>query len=269
MIQYEKTDSGGSVKVKSPEGFATVFFNHCNSDNPMSVWFSSSDKSSPRISLSVMNSLAERFTPSVVMIESTNTEIKYTPKIGSLFRCWTHKNQSVFSESISCRKTFDRVCSLSYAVHNTDFVRVRGEELDLYEYRDVLGRIRKNSSPFEFMSIKEECDHTIKKTSTDCVERIVSVGESCIDSISDRYRDRFSHAITEIYRKQKNETGFDTRYSFMQELTTFVLLPAVVKLGSGHPFTRAVMNEFSASTAKYVQACDVFLKEYNEIHGML
>lgn len=265
MIEHEKTDKGGSVRVRSAEGFATVHFTYSNPDSPLSLWCGVGAGSSPRLSAAVMGNLVERYAPTVLVVESDRTEIRYAPKVGSLFRCWTHGKQSVLAEAFSSREMFNRVCSLSYAMQNTDFVRAEGDELKLYGYHSVLNKLRQNTSPFEFLSLKEECDHNIKRTSVDCVDRIVSAATSALDTISGSQRQRFAVALQEISQRQLRERGFDTRYSYIQEITTAVLLPAVVKLGSTHPFTQKVFGEFSDSAAQYITVCEEFLNEYGEI----
>lgn len=265
MIEHEKTDSGGSVRVKSPQGFATIHFSHFNSEFPLALWCGASSGSSQKISLAVMENLVERYSPVILVVESPQTDLKYLPKVGTLMRCWTHKNQSVFAEGFSSREMFDRVCSLSCAIQNTDFVRVNGSEINLYGYHDILGKIRKTTTPFEFMAIKEQCDHSIKHTSAECVDRIVCAARESLPNVPKNYRERFSVALDEISRRQLKEQGFDTRYSFIQELTTSIVLPAVVKFGSTHPFTQVVLKEFSESAAKYVAVCEEFLNEHGEI----
>lgn len=265
MIQHEKTDNGGSVRVKSTEGFATVHFTYSNPDSPLSLWCSVGAGSSPRLALSVASSLVERYAPTILVLESDRTEMRYAPKVGSMFRCWTHGKQSVLAEAFSSREMFNRVCSLSYAMQNTDFVRVEGDEIKLYGYHAVLSKLRENTMPFEFLSLKEECDHTIKSASARCVERITAAAIAALPSLPKSRQEQFRQALHEISVKQSSERGFDTRYSYIQEVVTAVLLPAVVRLGGDHPFTRTVFAEFSDSASAYVKACEAFMAERDEI----
>jgi hypothetical protein len=265
MIQHEKTDNGGSVRVKSPEGFSTVHFTYSNPDSPLSLWCSVSAGSLPHLSSAVVSSLVERYAPSVLLVESDRTEIRYAPKIGSLFRCWTHGKQSVLAEAFSSRDMFNRVCSLSYAMQNTDFVRVEGDEMKLYGYHAVLSKLRENTMPFEFLNLKEECDHSIKFASAKCVERITAAAIAALPTLPKSQYKRFNQALHEISVRQQGERGFDTRYSYIQEVVTAVLLPAVVRFGSDHLFTQTVFAEFSDSASIYVKACEDFLTEHGEI----
>lgn len=267
MIQHEKTDNGGSVRVKSTEGFATVHFTYSNPDSPLCLNCCVSSGSHPKLAVAITESLCERYSPVVLMLESDKTEMRFVPKIGSMFRCWTHGKQSVLAEAFSSREMFNRVCSISCAMQNTDFVRVDGGELKLYGYHAVLGRLRQQTTPFEFLSIKEECDHGIKRTAADCVDKIIAAAVAGLPEIGTAMRERFANALHEISRKQTDERGFDTRYSYIQEVVTAVLLPAVVKFGGNHPFTQLVFKEFSESAAQYTSVCEAFLSEHGEING--
>ena len=265
MIEHEKTDRGGSVRVRSAEGFATVHFTYSNPDSPLSLWCGVGAGSSPRLSAAVMGNLVERYAPTVLVVESDRTEIRYAPKVGSLFRCWTHGKQSVLAEAFSSREMFNRVCSLSYAMQNTDFVRVESNEIKLYSYHSVLSRLRERTTPFEFLSLKEECDHDIKSVSIGCVERIITAALSALPTLPRSLQERFGQALREISENQSHERGFDTRYSYIQEVVTAVLLPAVVRLGSDDPFTQKVFNEFSDSAGAYIRACEEFMSHQDEI----
>lgn len=267
MIQHEKTDSGGSVRVKSTEGFATVHFTYSNPDAPLCLNCGVSSGSHPKLAVAITESLCERYSPVVLILESDKTEVRFTPKIASLFRCWTHGKQSVLAEAFSSREMFNRVCSLSCAMQNTDFVRVDGSEIKLYGYHAVLGRLRQQTTPFEFLNLKEECDYGIKRTAADCVDKIIAAAVAALPQVGGEMQNRFAATLNEISRKQTGERGFDTRYSYIQEVVTAVLLPAVVKFGGTHPFTQSVFREFSDSAAEYTAVCEAFLSEHGEING--
>ena len=268
-IHNEKSGNGGTAWVTCAEGSARVFYTHSNPRQPLSMRCAVVKASAPNLAVALIEGLTQLHSPTVLVVESEATEIRYTPKIASSFRCWTHGNQSVFAEAFSSRDVFNRVCSLSCAMQNTDFVRVKGDEVQLYGYHAVLGKIRESTMPFEFLSIKEECDYSIKGASANCVERIVEAAEGALPHLSGGWADRFSAALCAIQEQQGSERGFGTRYSYIQEVVTAVLLPAVVRFGSTHPFTRAVFSEFSQSASAYVGACEAFLSEHREIDGMI
>lgn len=265
MIQHEQTDNGGSVTVKSLEGLAFVSYSYSNPDSTLSLWCSASDASTPKLVNAVVESLAERFSPTVLCVSAKHTETRYTPKVHSLFKCWGNPHQSVYAEAFNSRDMFSRICSLSYAMHNTDIVKVIGEEMEFYEYRAVMNDLRKKTTPFEFLSIKEECDHNIKSTSAACVQALIRSATSALDCLSERQQQPFREALSALAVRQSGERGFDTKYSYIREATTAVLLPAVVRFGNAHPFTQTIFSEFSSAASQYTGACTDFISEYAEI----
>lgn len=263
-IHDEKSEDGGTAWVKSAEGNACVDYSRSNAESPLSLWCSVHKNSETRIALALIEALCARETPTVMVIQSDRTETRFTPKVGRLFRCWTYGHQSVMAEAFSSRDMFNRVCSLSYAMQHTDLVRVQNSEIQLYEYRSVLAEIRKQTSPFEFLNIKEECDYTVKSASARCVDRITSAAFSVLNELPQSHRRNFENALSGISAKQVSERGYDTRYSYIQELTTAVILPAVVKFGSAHPFTAAVFKVFTETAGEYVSVCEEFLLEWGQ-----
>jgi len=265
MIQHEQTDNGGSVTVKSPQGLASVSYSYSNSESTLSLWCSASDASTPKLVNAVVESLTERFSPTVLCVSAKHTETRYTPKVHSLFKCWSNPHQSVYAEAFNSRDMFNRICSLSYAMHNTDIVKVTGEDMKFYEYRAVMNDLRKKTTPFEFLSIKEECDYSIKSTSAACVDALLRSATAALDCLTQRQQQPFREALAALALRQSRERGFDTKYSYIQEATTAILLPAVVRLGSAHPFTQNIFSEFSAAASEYTGACTEFISEYAEI----
>jgi hypothetical protein len=265
MIQHEQTDSGGSVTVKSPSGGAWVSYTVSNRENALALQCSVSRGSRAELSNAVVESLVEKHTPVVLWVEAPHTETRYRPKFGGLFKCWSNSDEAVFAEAFAARKMFSRICTLSYAMRNTDIIREDSGELKFYDYHSVLKEIRSKTKPFEFLSIKEECDYSIKRASVDVVESVVSAAQGSLQTLTEKNSRRFGDALTRLEQMQSREHGFDTRYSYIQEATVSVLLPAVVTLGNAHPFTKSVFDVFSSAASKYTEACHEFLADFDEI----
>lgn len=262
MIQHERTKNGGSVTVRSDGGSAWVDYTLSNSDCPLSMSVDCSSPSAHIICNSIIENLVELHSPMVLIVESTETEIRYKPKIHSLFRCWGNAHHSIYAQAFSSRNLFNRVCSVSSAMHDFDIIRVNEQGMDFYNNRQVMSEIRRKTTPFEFLSIKEECDYALRHTSAKCVDSMVQSACSLLNSIEGKGKALFAEALTRIDQKQSAERGFDTKHAFVQEFCSFVLLPAVVKLGSGHPFTQGIFKEFSQSASEYISTCEKLIAEH-------
>lgn len=262
MIKHEQTDCGGSVTVKSREGMAFVDYTLSNPDKPL--WLSAfcSSASAPRLVQAVVESLCERNSPVIVTMGSKHTEIRYTPKIGRLMRVWGNDRESVYAEAFTERNLFNRVCSFSNAMKNTDIIRAEEGQIDFYEYRSVLNEIRSNNSPFMFLTIKEDFDYTLRNTSAGCVGAMIRAAEAQLHEVNGSLRQSFTQALQRISDKQDCERGYDTKYAYIGEFCSCVLLPAVVKLGIEHPFTQRVFEEFSRASSTYISECNRIVGEY-------
>lgn len=247
--------------MTSHQGIASVNYTLSNSKKPLSISVHCGRGSNARIIGAVIESLCEKHSPVVFIVDSTETEIRYIPKVGRLFRCWSNEKQSVYTEQFSARNLFSRICSFSEAMGNTDVIRARGEEIDFFAYRSIMNEIREKHKPFEFLSIKEEFDYTLRGTSARCVEQMVNAAQRNLKHLT-VLRDAFEEALHRIEEKQSREKGYDTRYAYIREFCSCVLLPSVVKLGQDHPFTQGVFSHFSHASSDYITACDQFVTEY-------
>lgn len=267
MIEHYATESGGSVKVKSLQGSANVSFSYSNPKDTLSLWCSVQPHSNPHLAGVMINSLCERFSPCVLAVFSEDTAVRYHPKHSNLYRVWSNRKHSVYSESTSHRNLFSHICSFAGAMQNTDFVKVKdsSDEILFYENRAVMGWLRERCSPMEFIAEKECCDVRLKQTASECVEELIdSVNESLM-MLDRKNQAAFSAAVQEIHRRQRNERGFDVRYAYIQEFCTAVALPAVVRLGVTHPFTQGIWESFCKYTSSYLSDCRDLMQEYHDV----
>jgi hypothetical protein len=266
MIEHDTTDSGGSVRVNCAEGFCSLTYHLSNKNRPLSMQCSVGNGSTPVLVSAVVDSLLEKHEPTVLLMKSKDTSVRFRPKMGDLFRCWTQNEQTVYSKAFGSRKLLERVCSLSYAMQNVDFVRVEDEEIRLFGYYDVVKRIRENTTPFEFLSIKEECDYSMRNCAVGCLRTLVESVNAQLDSLPRQDREAFSQVAEDLLRQQQCESfRFDTKYSYIQEAVVGIVLPALLKYGASHPFTAAVFKEFSKQASVYTEASEQFLTDCSEI----
>jgi hypothetical protein len=87
-----------------------------------------------------------------------------------------------------------------------------------------------------------------------------------IDSLPRQDREAFSQVAADLLRQQQCELfRFDTKYSYIQEAVVGIVLPALVKYETTHPFTAAVFAEFSKQASVYTEASEQFLSDCSEI----
>lgn len=266
MIKCDKTLSGGSVCVENGNETASVSFIYSNKTNPLSLSCVVDRKSSCSLSYSIIENLIQKYNPCVVVLTTHDTTLRFKPKIGSVFRCWTSENQSLFTEGFSSRKLFNRVCDISSAMQDYNFIKAENEELQFFRYKDVISKVKENTNPMEFSSIKEECDYSIRSSCVRSVRSIMETANSSLALLSHPLAKQFNEAIENLNTRQNEYAmGFDIKNSIIQEATNFILIPAIVKLGNDHPFTQAIFDEFSKSTSHYISSSEKFLKSHKRI----
>jgi len=266
MINYEQTDNGGSVCVAQDTNFCTLTYQLSNKTSPLSIRCSVDKNSAPKTVGFVVCSLLEKYSPKVLLISSKDIAVRFIPKFGNMFRCWTQGDQTVYAESFSSRNIFERVCSISYAMQNSNFVRVENNEIKLFGYCDVLKRLRKNTTSLEFLTLKEECDYYMKTVAVKGVCDLIETAEKNLYTIPQKDRLAFQEVSKQLLREQGQESfNFDTKYSYIQEAVVGIVLPAIVKYGLAHPFTEAVLSEFSKQASVYTRSSEELISSYSKI----
>jgi hypothetical protein len=151
-------------------------------------------------------------------------------------------------------------------MQNSDFMIVKGDEVQLFRYCDVVKRLRENTTPFEFLSIKEECDYSMRTCAVGCLRTLAETAKSHLHNIPQMDRDAFTRVVEELLCKQHGENfQFDKKYSYIQEGVVGIVLPALVKYGMKHPFTTAVFTEFLKQSSVYTESSEHFLNNCRKI----
>ena len=131
MITCTRTANGGRIIVAETHGHSTVeFWLSDHTPTPLSLRIQESLGSTARLTLSVANSLAERYGSPVVWFETANAELRYTATLGNgLRRNATHGNGSLYTKPFDNSKLFRRIHSLAEAMSAYSFVRSESEQL--------------------------------------------------------------------------------------------------------------------------------------------
>jgi len=265
MIEHYATESGGSVRVKSLKGSAQVSFSYSNPKDTLSLWCRVQPHSDTQLSAAIISNLAERYTPCVLSVFTEDTGLRFKPKYWNLFRGWTHKGVSVFADSMSSKIQFESICLFATAMSNTDFIREKNGEIDFYSRGDILRWLHEQCSPMEFTALKEECDYRLRKTASECVEAMVDSATDSLLWLDPSDAAVFESTLNELKRRQIRESGFDTRYAYVQEFCTAIALPALVRLGVDNPFTAQIWEDFCKYSSVYLADCGEIMRDYREI----
>lgn len=265
MITCTRTANGGRIIVDETHGHSVVeFWLSDTTPTPLSLRIQESLGSTARLTLSVANSLAERYGSPVVWLETANAELRYTATLGNgLRRNATHGNGSLYTKPFDNSKLFGRIHSLAEAMSAYSFVRSESEQLQFFDHYMVLATVRKKTKPMEFLSIKEECDCLTQSACVDTVREMITAGKAQLDHTGE-YRSAFFEILDRLDRSQDAGAQiFDSKRSYIKELAAEVCLPAIVLFGTTNTFVKHITEAFLSGAAKYITTTQELLETYD------
>lgn len=264
MITCTRTVNGGRIIVDETHAHSAVeFWLSDTTSTPLSLRIQESLSSTARLTLSVANSLAERYGSPVVWLETANAELRYTATLGNgLRRHATYGSESMYTKTFDNGKLFGRIHSLAEAMNGYSFVRSESEQLQFFDRFTVLATVRKQTKPLEFLSIKEECDCLTQSACVDTVREMITVGKTQLHHTG-KYHSAFFEILNRLDRSQ--DTGaqiFDSKRSYIKEVATEVCLPAIVLFGTTNTFVKHITEALLLGARKYITTTQELLETY-------
>lgn len=265
MIKSEKTENGGTITVLNG-GITTVlrFTVSDSTSNPLVFRMECSGHDTRALS-ALIESLVMKYGSPVVFVRSENAQTRYAPSIAnSVFRHSTRGNESLYTRPFPDGGVFSRLWTLAESMNEYRFLRSVEEELQVFDRYAVLGSLRRHMKPFEFMSVKEECDCTIQGSCVDTTRAVIQAARDAV-SHTGSHAPAFRQVLDRMDRLQTDGSqSFDTKTSYILETIESIFLPAAVLLGHGNPFTQAVAAAFVGGAAKYTAVSEEFMGTYED-----
>lgn len=266
MIQCDKKGNGGTIRAVS-RGHENIveFWVSDSGANPLTLRIREQHGNEPRITNAIVESLIERYTPPVMWLTTGNAELRYTPFFNNaLYRYTTRDETTLYTRPFDDRKVFSRIYSLAEAMSNYSLVRSLDEELQIFDRYAVLSKFRRALKPLEFISIKEESDHSIQTVCVHATRTILEHGKKTVDATG-KYAKVFREVLEELAAKQEIAAySFDAKTAYVREVVDGVCLPAIVLFGSRNKFTQAVTEAFANGAAQYAKISQELLDTYEE-----
>lgn len=266
MIQCERTENGGRISVSDGNRQATVVFHLSDTTpNPLTLRLHEEPESDVRLTFALADSLVERYQSPVVWLRTGSAELRYSPWIGnSVYRHSTTKEESLFTKPFDASKAFSRIYSLAEAMNDYSFVRSTDEDLQFFNRYTVLAQIRKHTKPFEFLSIKEECDYSVQSACVRTTREIIEAAKRLL-SETGIHREAFSQVLNRLETQQaSNAISFDTKVAYLHEAVSDLCLPSIILFGTGNKFTRAITEAFTVNAAEYIRVSQELLEAYED-----
>ena len=266
MIKCEKTTNGGTLTVLN-EGTETVlsFRLSDTTDTPLVLFMECSGHQDSKVQMALADNLVNRYCSPVVFLKTENAQVRYSPWLSNhVFRHSTKKSQSLYTKPFSEAKAFNRLWSLAECMNDFSFVRSVGDDLQVFDRYAVLKQIRLHLTPFEFLSVKEECDYAVQKACIKTTRNITEAAKAAV-SHSGKYEDAFSQIIARLDALQtEGSLSFDRKTAYLQEAIEQIFLPSVVLFGSSNPMTKEIVKGFVSGAAEYTEISEGFMGTYEE-----
>lgn len=265
MIKCRKNNHGGSVTVRDGSTTTVLEFTVSDSSAVPLVLHLKCGGIITRVVSALLESMVLKYRSPVVFTELANAQLRYMPSIANtVFRQFTHESRSVYTQPFPDSARMSRLLTLAEAMNSYCFVRTAGEDLQMFDRYTVLGTLRRHMTPFEFMSVKEECDYGVQNSCVDTTRKVIAAARSALTHAGSH-----SAAFTEILNRvdglqNTGAAAFDTKTSYIREAIECILLPALVLLGHENPFTRAVAGTFVQGAADYTSLSEEFMGTYED-----
>lgn len=262
MITHTPKSNGGEIVVSHNKETVQVDFTISNKELPVAYLRCSTNGRDCKTILGVVNALVEKYSPVVFILQTPIKELLYTGNIGTVKRIATQKENSIYCSSMHHKEIAKSLWEISRAIDDGYFIEGSVFSSKQYERLGILKIIRESTTPFEFLSMKEEYDFAIKKKRELTCSRMI---EKCkqYSLQNQKYSNCFKESSSRIEKIYKsNSELFESNISCVESCVVGLLLPAIILLGENNEFTKSLFLIFTESCDQYINTSSEFLKNY-------
>lgn len=249
MITHKQRAKGGEFTVHTPQGNTVVEYKLSNSIGSVLCLRCCVINGEAKYASSVLSSLVEKYTPSVLIIETNIREILYQKRISRMNRYETQNKTSLYSFVEENKEVICEVWKNSISINSME---------DCRDDIKFLKIIREQTKPFEFLSIKEEYDYLRREHCKSTVFKILE--------ISDLFPldESFSYIIKTLKNRIRKDTEFyQSKDECVLQCTEELVIPAIIRMGANHTFPIKLIESLGRSVASHSRAKEEFLTKFN------
>ncbi len=248
MITHKQKSKGGEFTVHTPQGNTIVEYTLSNSIGSVLCLRCCIITGEAKYASSILSSLVEKYTPSVLVTETHIREVLYQKRISGMNRHETQNKTSLYFSVEENKDLISRVWKNSLTMNCIE---------DSKDDMVFLKIIREETKPFEFLSIKEEYDYMRREHCKSTVVKLLEIAE--LFSLDES----FCYIIKMLKNKIQKDTQFyqSTDENVLQ-CTEELVIPAIIRLGSTHSFPIKLLESLGESIANYSLAKEEFLTKF-------
>lgn len=249
MISHKQISKGGEFTVHDTAGDTVVEYTISNSIGSVLCLRSCVMTGNVKYATNIISSLIEKYTPSVLVLQSSLREVLYQRRMGTMNKIETKNKTSLYAQSAED-------INLLASLWKTGIMMESSE--DCGNTTMVLKKIRENTKPFEFLSIKEEYDYLCRGSCNRAMDDILKISRCSIDDKS------FDVVIKSLKNKMSQDAKFyESNIGGILQCVEEIIIPAIIRLGETHPFPNKLIESFGESVGKYFHIREEFAMRFN------
>lgn len=258
MITNTKQPHSGEIRVEHEQKTAGVDYTITNEGSPTLCLHCRTQQGNVRMTENIVNALVEKHSPFVLVLETPMQELRYNSRFHSMMRC----NMGLYTNNREHKDFFGKLMQTAEAMDSWTFANKTESSVDFYKRQSILKMIRENTTPFEFLSIKEECDYNSRMVCRKGFHEILDAAKSSLKS-APQHKTCLESVI--VYIEKTGNIEFQTISDMtngMRKCVTELIIPSILWLGESHPFVKSIVKTFDKESIKYYQDSTDFLSAF-------
>lgn len=261
MITNTKKTYGGEILVEHQQKTAGVDYTITNDGSPTLCLHCRTNQGNARLTENIVNALVEKYSPFVMVLETPMQELRYNSQFHSLLRCSSVERYTLYTSNREHKEFFTKLMQTAEAIDSWTFANKTEASIDFYKRQSVLKMIRENTTPFEFLSIKEECDYNTRMMCRNGFNEILNAARCSLES--SQHKTRLESVVDYIENSGDEEfQNISDMTNGMQKCVSELIIPSVVWMGQAHPFVRSLVEKFDEESTKYYKDSTDFLSAF-------
>ena len=267
MIKTTTKLNGGSIILEDDSNNVLVDFTLSNKSSPImciNCVISGNDSKSATL---ITASLLEKYNPVCLVIETKMRDLLYCRKMENVFRCSTIRDKSLFTILNNNKDVWSRLFSMTEEIDCGNLAKKSQTGIDFFSNSSIFAFVRKNTSPFEFLSIKEEYEYNNKELCTVKIREFFDIFDTNLVHLSNGEIKNSLTTLVESFKKNiRDERGvyYNSSGSF-QKIFTDLVLPYILTIGESHDSSTNMIELFSKTFVDYITMTEDFLLRFGPI----
>lgn len=251
MITHKQKSKGGEFTVHSPQEDTVVEYVLSNCVGSVLCLRCFVHKGNSKNALGVLSAVCEKYNPSVMIVNTSIQEVLFNKRINEMYRHETINKSSLYAgvgenRELIC-KMWKNSSSLNSKENCTNDIR-------------ILKTIREQTTPFEFVLVKEEYDYIRREHCRSTVFEILEISRLFSPN------DDFSNNTKYLSKKINKDLHFyESNSESVLQCVEEIIIPAIIIMGSVHSFPIKLIESLGKCIKNYSDKKEEFLSRFDSV----